>query len=90
MAEQLRIEGYVDACLVVDGALEDEEMFLFGEGAKLDDWLKRVKGEAGRHPDQHTAVYLMNHDHSPDVEDCECGQFILDMRPFWEIGRPTP
>lgn len=83
MSEQLRIEGYVEAYVLIDGALEENETFGFGHGRELDEWVKATKWRAMNDP-RHTEIFLLNHDHSPDFEDCACAQYLTDHHPFWE------
>lgn len=84
MSEQLVIDGYVEAFVLIDGALEESEAFGFKEGRELDAWLKERKHQAFRDP-RHTQIFLTQHDHPPYVEDCSCGQFYVSVqRPYWE------
>lgn len=83
MAEQLQFAGFVTGSVIIDGALETEETWTYGEGKHLDDWLRKQKHDAMSRHGQRTQIFLLHHDHSPDM-DCECIQFTSDHRPFWE------
>lgn len=79
-------QSYVEAFVVVNGALEDEATFGDSAGELLDLWLYEQKNQAMAHPDQRTEIYLTEHGHSPDLEDCSCVQYLTDHHPFWAFG----
>lgn len=77
-------QSYVEAFVVVNGALEDQATFDADNAQELlETWLTGAKEEAMAHPDQRTEIYLTEHGHSPDVEDCSCVQYLQDHHPFW-------
>lgn len=79
--------AYVDAMVIVDGALDEEAVFGEGEADKLEAWLIQQKELAMAHPMQETEIYLMDHDHPPDLEDCSCAQYLTDHHPTWSWGK---
>lgn len=81
------VASYVEATVIVDGALAEEETFSDGQAEELNAWLTRQKELAMAHPDQETQVYLMDHGHPPDMEDCSCAQYLTDHHPYWKWGK---
>lgn len=80
-------ESYVEATVIVDGALDEEAVFGTGEQENLEAWITVQKELAMAHPLQETQIYLMEHGHSPDVEDCSCAQYLTDHHPHWSWGK---
>jgi hypothetical protein len=78
--------SYVEAYVVVDGAQDDEAMFDDHGQELLETWLMSQKEQAMAHPEQRTEIYLLDHGHPPDVEDCSCAQYLTDHHPFWAFG----
>ena len=79
-------QSYVQATLVVDGALDDEQTFGEDESELLEVWLDNNKVLAIEHPEQRTEIYLLEHGHPPDMEECSCVQYLTDHHPFWAYG----
>lgn len=75
--------AYVEATIIVDGAVEKEEVFGENTAEEFDLWLSQEKEFAMAHPTQRTEIYLLEHDHPPDVEDCSCVQYVTDHHPHW-------
>ncbi len=76
--------SYIEATVIVDGAIDGGMSFT--DADTFDEWLAREKSEAMWHPLQKTDIYLMEHGHSEDVQDCTCAQYLTDHHPFWSFG----
>ena len=69
---------YADVSVVVDGALEESASFY--DYAVLDAFIQTIREEA-EGDGYRTEVYVLLHDHSPDVEECACSQYVQDHNP---------
>ncbi|PZR66789.1 MAG: hypothetical protein DLM66_12875 [Candidatus Dormiibacter spiritus] len=78
--------AYADVSVVVNGALDEERTFT--DQLLLDDYVAQVGEEAGGdgYP---TEVFVVWHEHDPDVEECECAQFLTNHHPYaaWNTGK---
>lgn len=81
------VASYVEATVIVDGMLDEEEIFNDGQAEELNMWLAQQKERAMAHPRRETEIYLMDHGHPPDVEDCSCVQYLTDHHPYWKWGK---
>ena len=71
---------YAQVTVVVDGALEAEETF--HDYALMDEYIKGVEQDA-LGDGCPTEVYILEHEHADDVEDCACAQFVTDHHPAY-------
>jgi hypothetical protein len=69
---------YFDVSVIVNGALEETAEFY--DYLVFEDWLESLKSDAESHG-YLTEVYVIEHDHSPAVEDCVCVQYLTDHHP---------
>lgn len=75
--------AYVEATVIVDGAIEVEATFQEDEQEAMSTWVSQQRELAVAHRGQTTEIYLLQHDHPSDVEDCNCGQYVTDHHPHW-------
>ena len=71
---------YADVTVVVDGALEASEVFT--DYLLLEQFIKETR-QAAEDDGYPTEVYILEHDHSPSVEDCCCAQYATDHHPTY-------
>lgn len=67
------ISAYADVSVIVDGALEREEMIT--DETALTDYLAMVESDA-RDDGIRAEVWIIWHDHSPSVDECSCAQYV--------------
>lgn len=75
---------YAVVTVIVNGALESEETFIDTTLMyhALDEEQQAAEGSG-----EPTEVYVMYHDHDPDVE-CECAQYEQSGKPKYIYNRP--
>ncbi len=74
---------FLEASVVVDGALADEREFADGEEfGDLDAWVDAVRREAT----VPTEVYVLRHWHHEDYDECLCAQYATSHRPYARFG----
>jgi hypothetical protein len=83
-------QGYVEATVIVEGAVDGSS--IFGElggmipesmfAGSLDEYISKVAREA-KSDGLWTEVYILEHFHPLDDEDCECAQYVTDGRPAY-------
>jgi hypothetical protein len=86
---------YLEAYTIVEGAIGENEYFENGEG--FDEWMEKTEA-AALEDGLETQVYVIDHPHDMDMEDCCCVQYLTDHSPYctfndmeWppvDIGRP--
>lgn len=86
--------AYTEVTLIIDGALSETEIFKADQKGdeKFARWVAGVKQDvntAARIAGSTTKVeiYILNHAHENDGEDCECIQYINDHHPYWTNGK---
>jgi len=80
--------SYVEATVIVEGALDETRVFGEGDAEKLDDFEAEVE-EAAK-DGLATELYVLRHDHEPLTEgdeDCACAQYLTDHLPArsWNV-----
>ncbi len=71
---------YLDASVVVDGALEEDSTFY--DYLFFEEWLRGVEEDAESHG-YLTEIYVVEHAHSvEDGADCACVQYLTDHHPY--------
>lgn len=75
---------YDQVSVVVDGALESEEIFT---DYLLESEYIRSVAEDALGDGYETEVYVIEHDHSPDDEECACVQYLTDHHPRYVFPR---
>lgn len=73
---------YWQVDVVVDGALDVSETIT--EQAEFNELIEKIIDDAG--DGKFTQVYVIEHWHSLDVEECGCVQFLTDHAPMYEFG----
>jgi hypothetical protein len=69
---------YAEVSVIVDGALEEAETF--HDYLLLEEYVRTIESDAADHG-YPTEVYVVAHDHSPDVDECGCVQYLQDHKP---------
>jgi len=70
---------YIDASVIVDGALEEDATFT--DYLVFEDWLKGIERDARSHG-YRTEVYVIEHAHPlEDGADCACVQYLTSHHP---------
>jgi len=71
---------YLDASVIVDGALEEDARF--HDYLVFEEWLNGVEEDANSHG-YLTEVYTIEHDHEESDEECSCAQYLTDHHPSY-------
>jgi hypothetical protein len=79
-AGETAVRTFLEASVVVDGALADEREF--DDGGDLDAWVDAV----GREATAPTEVYVLQHTHPDDYDECLCAQYATSHRPYARFG----
>lgn len=88
--------SYIEATLVIDGAVADAQTFVMGEyedcgfdywpnldGVTFREWFTRQRN-LSEHSIADWEVYVLEHDHPMlDDTDCACVQYLTDLSPYW-------
>jgi hypothetical protein len=69
---------YADVSVIVDGALGESETFT--DYLLLEEYVRTIEEEAAGHG-YPTEVYVVEHNHALDVDDCACVQYLTDHHP---------
>ena len=78
--------AYVDVTAIVEGALEDQDIFF--DYAILGAWLSEWEAEAGADGIL-VEIYVLWHEHENDGEECICAQYEASTQPTHTFdGRP--
>jgi hypothetical protein len=72
--------AYADVTVIVEGAVEEDSIFT--DEVRLRKYIGQIEEQA-KGDGYHTEVFILRHEHSPDVE-CECAQYVTDGRPAYE------
>lgn len=76
---------YADVTVIVDGALEKEE--IFHDYALMDDFIEKEveDAESDGYP---TEIFVLYHSHEDlkDGEECQCIQFEQDHKPYRTVN----
>jgi hypothetical protein len=73
---------YAEVTVIVDGAMEDCE--IFHNEALLANFVAEIEDEAEGHG-YPTEVYVQYHDHNA-ADECECAQFETDHHPAYSFN----
>jgi hypothetical protein len=77
-------DGYFEAYVVWEGALDEERIFPYHlEGAMIR-WASQIIQEA-REEKASSSVYAVPHVHAYTAEECQCIQYLTDHRPLMEV-----
>jgi hypothetical protein len=71
---------YVDIDIIVDGALERSETF--HDYLLFEEFISQEKEEAEGHG-YLTEVYVVEHNHPQEDEECACVQYLTDHHPLY-------
>lgn len=71
--------AYIEATLIVDGALDEEKEF--PDYTALNNWVDQLEGE---HEKGVWEVFVIEHEHETGIE-CECVQYLTDHSPYTTI-----
>ena len=74
------MERYTDLSLICEGALERSETFETRAAAETYA-TEELRAYAVEAPGALVEIFLLDHEHSPDVEDCACAQYVTDHHP---------
>ncbi len=74
------MDRYTDARLICEGAVERDETF--ATYAEAETWAaNELEQYAAEAPGASVEIYLTDHEHAPEVEDCACVQYLTDHHP---------
>ncbi len=78
---------YVDASVVVEGAVEEDATF--HDYLLFEEWLRGVEEDAAGHG-YLTEVYVIEHEHDDlkEDEECACVQYLTDHHPAYVYNGP--
>ena len=79
------MHGYLEAYVIWEGALDQERTFR-AANTEYARWALRIIRDALKEGAD-VQVYSIYHDHSPDVEDCACVQYLTDHSPDYSTAR---
>lgn len=90
--------GYLEVTVLVDGGVWEEQTFHYQipthfaaprNVAGLKEFIEGHEREA-LEDGLPTEVFIQWHDHSPDVEECACSQYVQDGRPAYSWNMEVP
>lgn len=72
--------SYAEVTVVVDGA--EQELSIINDPDQMISYIERIESEAVA-DGLPTEVYVIEHPHDMDDEECACVQYLTDHRPRW-------
>ena len=78
--------AYWQADLIVEGALQEDPIFYAQND--IDEYIEKVKAEYGSDEIAVGAeLFVVFHDHSEEVDECACVQYLNDHHAEWTNER---
>lgn len=72
---------YTELTLIVEGALEESQIFYPADGSIMDAWIEACE-EAAQLDGMESEIFKLEHNHEVTLADCTCAQFVTDHHPI--------
>lgn len=74
------MERFTNVDLICEGALERSEIFATRDEAETFA-TNELAAYAAEAPGASVDIFLLDHEHEPEVDECSCAQYVTDGRP---------